>query len=172
MRTSTLPDEALLDRYRRMPGAYTDCYSLDIARTATLAEFIEAFYTGRLFRGERLVLRLLVAKPSTDDDVRRLASGERDTFAAWSVEARASGQILLCDYQNKTRSWLMVAPLAGANGAATRLYFGSAIVPRRSRRTGQLTLGAFFHALLGFHQIYSRLLIRSAARRLARQRSN
>lgn len=45
--------------------------------------------------------------------------------------------------------------------AGTTLYFGSAVVPRK--RGG---MGWPFTALLGFHKLYSRVLLGSAVRRL------
>ncbi|HET9483682.1 MAG TPA: hypothetical protein VFO79_06985, partial [Xanthomonadales bacterium] len=92
-----------------------------------------------------------------------LASGRADAFAAWSVEGRTDDQLLLCDLHGRTRSWLMSAPLDGG----TRLYFGSAVVPVAGR-DGRATLGTGYRALLGFHRIYSRVLLRSARARLER----
>ena len=69
-----------------------------------------AFYTTWLFRLERWILRLAVARPSTDEEAHQLARGEREAFAAWSVEARAPDQLLMCDFTGRTRSWLMVVP--------------------------------------------------------------
>jgi len=70
----------------------------------------------------------------------------------------------MCDFQSRTRSWLMVEPGA----ASTRLYFGSGIVPRVDRRTGEKRMGPGFRALLGFHKLYSRALLATACARLAR----
>jgi hypothetical protein len=126
---------------------------------------VTAFYTTWLFRLERWILRLAVARPSTDEQARQLARGERAAFAAWSVEARATDQLLMCDFTGRTRSWLMVAPAAGASG--TRLYFGSVVIPVRDPNTGETGLGPVHGPLIGFHKIYSRMLLRAAARRLA-----
>jgi hypothetical protein len=127
---------------------------------------VAAFYTTWLFRLERWILRLAVARPSTDEEAHELARGERDSFAAWSVEARAPDQLLMCDFTSRTRSWLMVAPAAGAAG--TRLYFGSVVVPVRDPKTGETGLGPVHGPLFGFHRVYSRLLLGAAARRLVR----
>ena len=85
------------------------------------------------------------------------------------MEGRAPGQLLLADIGGRTRSWLMAAPSEGSAG--TRLDFGSAAVPRRSARSGRAGLGPLFGALLGFHKLYSRLLLRAARSRLSRHRS-
>ena len=47
-----LPSNALLTKYASA-GAYADCFATDIARTVSHAEFVEAFYTGRLFKLDR-----------------------------------------------------------------------------------------------------------------------
>ncbi len=62
----------------------------------------------------------------------------------------------------------MVSPVAGAE-RVTRLYFGSAVVPKRDSKTGEPRLGTGFRALLGFHQLYSVALLRAARRALERQ---
>ncbi|KQV54639.1 hypothetical protein ASE26_02085 [Duganella sp. Root198D2] len=145
----------MLQRYREQ-GAYTDCFAIDVPGQVPHAAFVEAFYTSAVFKLERLLLALFVARPSRDAEARELASGQRQQFAAWSVEGRAPGQLLMCDYAGSTRSWLMALPA----GQGTRLYFGSAVV--RSRQ------GGVFRALLGFHKLYSRILLRAAASRVLR----
>lgn len=155
-----LPADALLQRYREQ-GAYTDCFAVDVPGQVPHAVFVEAFYTTAVFKLERLLLALFVARPSNDDEARELAGGKREQFAAWSVEARAPGQLLMCDFAGSTRSWLMAVPASGTGGGnGTRLYFGSAVV--RSRQ------GGAFRALLGFHKLYSRILLRAAVSRLRR----
>lgn len=51
----TLPEHALLIKYAR-GGSYTDCYAVEVAGSVSQAEFVEAFYTGALFKLERLLL--------------------------------------------------------------------------------------------------------------------
>ncbi len=156
---SVLPQGALLSKYVGT-GAHTDCYSVNVAQPVSLAEFVEAFYSTPLFKLERRLLSLAAGFPSTDEEARELARGERQRFAAWSVEAREPHQILLA--AGRTRSWLMVGAPAAASGPSDVLFFGSAVLPRR-----QGGLGWQFTALLGFHRLYSRLLLGAAARRLA-----
>ena len=134
-----VPKSALLQRYVG-EGSYVDCYTTDIARPVSQAEFVEAFYTTPVFRLERLILRWAVSKPSTDDEARALATRHADSFAAWKVEGRTGNQLLLCDFLGRTRSWLMAEPLEVAGRARTRLYFGSAVVPRGTTRHGQVRL--------------------------------
>ncbi len=162
-----LPPGALLHRYRD-EGAYTDCYTTALAGPVSHAAYVEAFYTTSVFKLERWVLARLVARPSTDDQAREMAQGLRESFAAWTVEARATNQLLLCDFRQRTRSWLMTEPTTDGHG--TRLLFGSAVVPTIDRRNGASRMGGSFRALLGFHRLYSRVLLRAAAGRLMRDR--
>lgn len=161
--SGALPPSALLQNYVYV-GAYTDCYYTELPRHVSLAEYVEAFYTSLVFKLERWILTHAVNKPSTDLDAQRLARAEIDAFAAWSVEGRSADQLLMCDYLRRTRSWFMVVPL---NGGGTRLCFGSAVVPVR-RKSGELTLGSTYVALMGFHKLYSRILLRSARSLLSR----
>ena len=160
-----VPANTLLDRYSTT-GAYADCYWTEISEGVSLSEFIFAFYTTPLFKLERIILKLLVAKPSTDIQAKELADGSRNEFAAWHVEGRSENEILMCDFRGRTRSWLMTVPINTANGARTQLYFGSAVVPKQNPRTGQLSLGFQDQALLGFHRVYSVLLLYSAKLRI------
>jgi hypothetical protein len=134
----------------------------DISMPATQVQFVTAFYTTSLFKLERFILTWTVSKPSTDAQVQQLADGLLNTFAAWTVEARSEDQLLMCDYQSRTRSWLMVLPVQ----TGTRLYFGSAVVPRVHARTGKATLGLILQLLLGFHRLYSVALLSAARLRL------
>jgi hypothetical protein len=163
-----LPDVALLRKYL-VAGTYADCYCTEIARTVSHAEYVQAFYTTAVFKLERLLLACFVARPSTDAQAGELAAGARSSFAAWSVEARGPNQVLLADFQGRTRSWLMSA--AGPDGQSTRLFFGSAVVPGVDRRSGEARMGGAFRVLLGLHKIYSRVLLRAAVARLARSGS-
>jgi hypothetical protein len=170
IRKCTLPGEALLQRYRES-GAYTDCYAVDVAWPVSQAEYVEAFYTTWVFKLERVLLAWLVARPSTDAQAAALASGLREEFAAWRVEGRSDDQLLMCDFRGRTRSWLMSAAAADGAAAGTRLRFGSAVVPVVDARTGRASMGWAYRALLGFHRVYSRVLLRAAVSRLRRCRS-
>ena len=162
-----LPEHALLGRYAHS-GAYTDCYVAEVARSVSHAEYVEAFYTTAVFKIERLLLAWFVSKPSTDVQATQLAAGMLNSFAAWNVEARSANQLLMCDFKGRTRSWLMVAPVQSGGVATTRLYFGSAIVPILDKVSGQASPGVAFRALVGFHKLYSTVLLHAARSRLAR----
>lgn len=152
-----LPEDSLLDRYRRA-GAYTDCYRASLMRPVSLAEFVEAFYTGRLFTIERLILAVILSKVSSDEQAKQLANAETEHFSAWRVESRTDNQLLLCDVFGHTRSWLMCA--GGSAGAAeTHVYFGSAVIPRLDPDSGRPSFGLAFHLLGSFHRLYSRALL-------------
>jgi hypothetical protein len=144
----TLPTGALLQKYVQS-GAYTDCFSTDVSRNYSLADYVEAFYTTWLFKLERVILKVAVSRPSTDEHVKALMAGELDTFAAWYVEDRADDQLLMCDFRDQTRSWFMVTP--------GRLYFGSAVVPIDQPS---------FKLFIGLHRLYSRALLAAARSRL------
>ncbi len=159
-----LPAHSLLRRYA--DNGYADCYVTAIDIPVSHAEFVAAFYTTALFKLERIILRL-AGLPSTDAQAQELATGARDAFAAWRVEARDTDQILLSDSSGRTKSWLMVArTLDDAAVPRTRLYFGSAVVPRLNVASGRNEMGRVFRMLLGFHKMYSRALLGSARRRL------
>lgn len=156
---NNLPPDALLHSYAQ-EGGYIDCYSFSVNAVVSQVDYIYAFYTSPLFKLERFILKLSVNKPSTDEQARGLADGRLNSFSAWLVEKRTDNQLLLSDYRGRTRSWLMTEPLANKSG--TRLYFGSAIVPRISG-SGKPSIGFAFKAALGAHKVYSKALLRSAA---------
>ncbi len=157
IQTCPLPNDALLGRYSSK-GSYTDGYMTEISMSVSHPQFVNAFYATPLFKLERFILTWTVSKPSTDSQAKQLADGLIDKFAAWTVEARTKNQLLMCDFMSRTRSWLMVVPLE----KGTRLYFGSAVVPGR----GKSRLGLGVHLLLGFHKVYSVVLLYAAKVRL------
>jgi hypothetical protein len=167
IRACTLPEEALLSKYARA-GAYTDCYTTEIAKPVSHAAYVEAFYTCTLFRLERFLLTWLVFKPSTDAQARDLASGVSGTFAAWRVEERSANQLLMCDFLGQTRSWFMIGPPGDGGAVFTRLYFGTAVMPVRDKVSGQARMGLAFKSLVAFHRLYSRALLSAARSRLTR----
>ncbi len=159
------PTDSLLAHLATERAAFADAYTLKFPRTVTLAEFVEAFYTTRLFKVERGLIALL-GKPSSDAMARAVARGEGERLAVWTIEARRPDELLMHEDSGATRSWFKVE--AGETGAAgSTLWFGSAVVPRRREPGGAPRLGWVFHALLGFHRWYSRALLKAAARRLA-----
>jgi hypothetical protein len=169
IRPCELPQGALLGKYLR-GGTYADCYVTEVARPVSHAEYVEAFYTTAVFKVERMLLAWLVSRPSTDVQAQQLATGVLGSFAAWNVEGRSADQLLLSDFRGRTRSWLMIARVEGIGAPSTRLYFGSAVVPVVNARSGQADLGFAFRAVLGFHKLYSRVLLHAARSRLARSR--
>jgi hypothetical protein len=166
IRVTEVPPASLLGHYVAS-GAYADCYVTELPATVSHAQFVEAFYTTALFKLERLLLGLFLSRPSTDAQARQLAEGQRSAFAAWTVESRAENQIVLAT--GRTRSWLMVVAGSSELPASTQLFFGSAVVPPRSSSGDRSSMGLLFTALLGFHKLYSRTLLRAARARLSRQ---
>jgi hypothetical protein len=163
----SVPADTLLEKYS-MNGGYADCYTTDTAVQISLSQYVLAFYTTSLFKLERFILNWTVASPSTDSQAKQLAHGDIDRFAAWSVEDRNESELLMCDLNGRTRSWLMVASEDTNSRLHTRLYFGSAVVPIQDLKTGISSIGLMYQALLGFHQIYSVLLLYSAKVRVRR----
>jgi hypothetical protein len=162
----TVPKDALLKTYRggARPehwGQHGDCFSVTVDRPVNLADFVFAFYTSRVFRVERLILRLLAGAPSTDAQARAVAEGSGTSFAVWRVGERTATQLLMCDRYEKTRSWFRVSPL---DGGRSLLQFGSAVAARRDRRTGVVAMSGGFRLLMGFHMLYSRILLNAAKR--------
>jgi hypothetical protein len=151
----------------RERGAYADCYVVEVDGSVSQSAFIETFYTTPLFKVERALLKWFVARPSSDADARLLAEGSIHSFAAWRVEERTENQLLLADVTGRTKSWLMAQPVESSGSSKrTRLYFGSAVVPKVSSGGEARRLGITFHALLGFHRLYSRLLLSAARSRV------
>lgn len=156
-----VPPTSLLARLAADRHAFADAYALQLPRRVTLAEFVEAFYTTRLFKLERWLIAR-TGRPSSDADVRALAQGEDRRMAAWTVEARAGDELLMHEDSGATRSWFK----AEVGGSGTTLWFGSALVPRRRGPGGEPRFGVLVNALMGFHRAYSRALLKAAARRL------
>lgn len=162
-----VPPNTLLRKYKDGAG-YADCYVTEVPGTITQSTFIEAFYTTPLFKIERTILKYFVSKPATDADAKQLALGNATTFSAWRVESQSSSELLLADFTGGTRSWLMTTASVDSRtgNPTTLLYFGSAVVPNKRNSAGQPRMGWIFHALLGFHRLYSRLLLKAASKRV------
>lgn len=160
-----VPANTMLDAYSK-PGAYVDCYRMELPVHVPFAEFVFAFYTTLLFKLERHILTLTLSKPSTDQQARQLADGDIHSFAAWHVENRCDNELLMCDFVGRTRSWLTAVHAKTESGMRTQLYFGSAVVPKQDPKTGRWSLGFGYQSLLGFHKIYSVLLLYSAMLRI------
>lgn len=166
IRPCELPLSSMLRAYQDGTG-FADCYVTEVPGAVTQAAFVEAFYTSPLFKVERTLLQYLAARPANDADARQLAEGKAERFSAWRVEGQSVSELLLSDFTGRTRSWLSAAPASDADPSPrTQLYFGSAVIPRRHPDALNPSMGWPFHALLGFHRLYSRLLLRAASRRV------
>jgi len=166
---TTIPEQGLLTKYAQSKNAYTDCYSTEIKCQVSQAEFVRSFYCTPLFKLERFILQWLVSCPSTDVEAKQLSEQGIDKFAAWTVEEQSTDQLLMCDIHGRTRSWLMVMPFTNNGETWTRLYFGSAVVAKTNSNDNnneKATFGLSFNLLLGFHKLYSKLLLKSAQSKL------
>jgi hypothetical protein len=153
-----VPSKALLSKYS-LNGTYVDSYRTEIQGHISLAVYVFAFYTTTLFKLEQFILTYTVHRPSNDAQAKELADGGSNEFAAWTVENRNENQLLMCDMIGRTRSWFMVNHLGTEENARTQLYFGSTVVPQKDPRTRKTSLGFVYQSLLGFHKIYSVLLL-------------
>jgi hypothetical protein len=166
VRPCEVPLNSLLRHYGG-GGGFADCYVAEVAGNVSQQAFIAAFYTSPLFKIERTLLKVLAARPASDTDAEQLSRGEASAFSAWRVEGQSPSELLLADVTGRTRSWLMAAPVVSpAREPRTRLYFGSAVVPRAGADGATRGMGWVFHALLGFHRLYSRALLLAASQRL------
>lgn len=161
---SPLPQGALIQRYSDA-GDFVDCFTCRVPAAVSLQRYIQAFYSSGVFWAERQGLKLMNFHPGNSAQVTSLAAGETDVFSAWTVEARTDSQLLLCDVNAQTRSWLMAAL---ADDQTTQLYFGSVIVKQPgSAENPKMPLG--FRLVMGFHEVYSKALLKAAARTLTMQ---
>ncbi len=169
VKSAIIPENGLIQTYASQKDCYVDCYYTDVPKHVRLEEFIVAFFTTPVFRLERKLLGIFASRPSTDTDVKNLAQGSSDVLAFWKIELREDNQLLLAVVNSPIRSWLMIAPLAD-DANQTRLYFGSVVLPKINKDTGEAKMGLLFNSLLGFHKVYSKILLSLAKRRLLANR--
>lgn len=160
----SVPPQSFLSKYS-FDGSYADCYRTEVQGHIPFSKFLFSFYTTGLFKIEAFILAYTVKRPSNNDQARELANDTRNEFAAWKVEGRTENELLMCDMMGRTRSWFM----ATQENERTQLYFGSAVVPKKDKTTGKTSLGFIFTALLGFHKIYSILLLYFAKQSVIRK---
>lgn len=159
-REIAVPGDSLLHRYAANPEDFTDCFEVMHPLAVDFETYVAAFYTTWLFRMERFGLSIALRRRIRDADAVALAGGRVDRFAVWEVEDRTEGQLLLRDTSGHTRSYLA---LVAKEGGVTRLIFGSAVVAGPDG-----TLPVLARALMPFHRLYSKLLLRTAERKLRR----
>ena len=157
-----LPEGALLGEFVDR-GEYTDCFVASVAGDVTFPEYVESFYTTRLFKLERHILRWLASMPSTDDEAREVSRNEIHEFAAWTEYRRSDNQLVMMDFRQQTCSWFMLAP----QDSGSLLYFGSAVMRNRETKQGK-SLTWTYRCLLGFHRLYSRALLQAAVKRIGK----
>lgn len=157
-----LPDDTLLQEFVDR-GAYTDCFVTQGSAEITFPQYVESFYTTRLFKTERLLLRWLISRPSTDDEARQLSRSEIHEFAAWKEHSRGDNQLVMMDFRQQTCSWFMLVP----NDGGSSLYFGSAVMRNQTASSGK-KMKWTSRCLLGFHRLYSRALLQAATGRFGR----
>ena len=157
---ASLPEGALLQEFADR-GEYTDCFVTRVDGDVTFPAYVESFYTTALFKTERLILKWLISRPSTDKEAQSLSRNETHTFAAWKEHSRSDNQLIMLDFRGQTCSWFMSVPDAGG----TLLYFGSAVMRSRETSAGK-EMKWTYRSLLRFHRLYSRALLQAARSRI------
>lgn len=155
-----LPSGTLLQEFVDR-GEYTDCFAVHVPGVVAFSEYVQSFYTTRLFKAERLILKWLVSRPSTDEEAKKVSRNEIHSFAAWNEHSRSDNQLIMMDLRQQTCSWFMLVPKT--NGS--QLYFGSAVMRNQETSSGK-EMKWTYRCLMGFHRLYSRALLSAAASRL------
>ena len=162
---SELPSTVLLQNYAG-PAGYSDCYVTEVAGVVSQAAFVRAFYTTPLFRVERALLKWFASQLSTDEDIDGLASGSSNRFAAW----RVGGPVRKPDSAGRlcgTYSVMAHGPRQpGPAGAKYLAVFELGRSSQVEQTHGEKSMGTGFDALLDFHKLYSRSLLRQARGRV------
>ncbi len=96
-----VPQGSLLAEFGPPPDSttqpYRDCFVRRETDAVTLEQFVERFYCSWAFRPERLALGL-IGRGASSADARRLARGETENFAAWTVIDRRSASDFLAEH--------------------------------------------------------------------------
>ncbi len=151
--------------FARKDGFYADCFAVEMDADVSFAEYIAAFYSTRIFKLERLILRVMAAARSTDQEAIKLGRGETSQFAVWRSAMREENQLLM-ETKGRTKSWFMIEDLSRDGSPKTRLLFGSIVAPINATGPGKPKMGLLFSALLGFHRLYSKALLNATRARL------
>lgn len=160
VRKSEIPATALAQSYLEATMTRVDCYKISTPDQLSLEDFVGQFYRGRLFRFERIMIKIVTGHASSEAQLKALLAGESKTFSAWTESARTDSQLIMCDYQGRTCSWFMVEP----NETGTDLYFGTILKPTNYFKRGEWLSKPIFTAFLPIHGLYSRLLLSQAAK--------
>ncbi|WP_299989607.1 hypothetical protein [uncultured Ruegeria sp.] len=161
----SIPEGSLLHQFAKRPGYHADAFVAHVGFVPSQSEYIMAMFDSPVFRIERALLALAAFKPSFAKDVAALALVENDQIACWKTVQRTQQELQMKVEKGRVRTWLMVEP---AQGGASKLWFGSAIVPKPAQTGKAGGIGFVFRTLMGFHKLYSRVLLRAAIRGLKR----
>ncbi|APG49136.1 hypothetical protein [Phaeobacter porticola] len=160
-----IPEGSLLQQFAERPGFHVDAFVAHVGFTPSLNDYIVAMFDSRVFRIERALLALAAFKPTFKEGVAALAAAESDRLASWKTVQRTEQELLMEVEKGRVRTWLMVEP---AQGGASKLWFGSAVVPKPAQTGKAGGIGFVFRTLMGFHKLYSRVLLRAAIHGLKR----
>lgn len=156
-----VPENSLLKVYDGAVG-YADAFECQVDGSVAISDFVTAFLNSPVFRVERALLAILAFSVTTRKDVSGIADGSTDQFAVWKTEKRTETELLLSIEEKRIRTWFET----DTSGAVTKLRFGSAILPKSGEAGGDSDIGFIFRALKKFHRVYSRVLLKSAVRKL------
>ncbi len=96
-----VPDGSLLAEFGPPPGVqsepYRDCFMRRESGAVSLEQLIERFYCSWAFRPERIALGL-IGRGASSEDARKLARGEVESFAAWTVIERRHANVLVAEH--------------------------------------------------------------------------
>ncbi|MEP5730432.1 MAG: hypothetical protein ABJL67_13810 [Sulfitobacter sp.] len=162
-RRSKVPPESGFAKYVDLPGAYFDCYAVEVEGDITLKTYANTFFDTWLFRLEILILRLFGTANTEPKDREKLADGRSDRFGVWHVDVRTEREMVLNVGHGPIRTWLWVQPV-DTDLSKSLLLFGSAVLPTCASKDDEPRLDFVTRALIPVHRLYSVLLLRATAK--------
>ncbi|WP_421849510.1 hypothetical protein [Oricola sp.] len=163
IQVAPLPVGSFLGPYAQDAANYVDCYRTTVPGHIDLARFVATFFDSWIFRLERRLLAAFGQTGTSQGDVQALADGRSGGFAGWRVERRSDTQLLMSVRHDTIRTWLCIEPHPG-DASRTDLYFGSAVVAVAAGPHGTKRRRRLATLLIPVHRLYSRILLRAAAR--------
>lgn len=160
---ATIPDQSFMQTYRDMPGCHSDAFKATVNFPVKIEDLVSAFFTSAAFLPERILIKLFTRKDASLEQATKLASGSSDKFALWRTEQRSETEILLAVGSGPIKSWFLIRPEPGNQ---TTLFFGSAVLPQGTSKDGIPEVSFTIKTLEGFHNFYSRFLLKSALKKL------
>ncbi|MTI09151.1 hypothetical protein [Curvivirga aplysinae] len=165
VKETAIPLNSFMNFYHESPGHHADAFVGQIDGIVTLEDYILAFFDSPIFRIERSILSLFLLRRIKQSEIKELASGRSQQFALWKTKKRNEEELLLEVGDSQIRTWFHTEQ---EQSNKTKLYFGSAIVPDTTSKNAKEGIGFTFRFFMGFHKLYSRILLQSALKKLKR----